>query len=104
MREKWVEAPRITGNEELARKFSVSPMAMRLIRSRAGMSEEEVREYLCGTIDELADPYLMKGMRDAVSLLQEKIRRGFRIRIIGDYDIDGVNATHILITALRRCV
>ena len=102
MREKWVEAPRITGNEELARKFSVSPMAMRLIRSRAGMSEEEVREYLCGTIDELADPYLMKGMRNAVSLLQEKIRQGFRIRIIGDYDIDGVNATHILITALRR--
>ena len=102
MREKWVEAPRITGNEELARKFSVSPMAMRLIRSRAGMSEEEVREYLCGTIDELADPYLMKGMRDAVSLLQEKIRQGSRIRIIGDYDIDGVNATHILITALRR--
>ena len=102
MREKWVEAPRITGNEELARKFSVSPMAMRLIRSRAGMSEEEVREYLCGTIDELADPYLMKGMRDAVSLLQEKIRQGSRVRIIGDYDIDGVNATHILITALRR--
>lgn len=102
MREKWVEAPRITGNEELAQKFSVSPMAMRLIRSRAGMSEEEVREYLCGTIDELADPYLMKGMRDAVSLLQEKIRQGSRIRIIGDYDIDGVNATHILITALRR--
>lgn len=66
------------------------------------MSEEEVREYLCGTIDELADPYLMKGMRDAVSLLQEKIRQGSRIRIIGDYDIDGVNATHILITALRR--
>ena len=102
MREKWVEAPRITGNEELAQKFSVSPMAMRLIRSRAGMSEEEVREYLCGTIDELADPYLMKGMRDTVSLLQEKIRQGSRIRIIGDYDIDGVNATHILITALRR--
>lgn len=102
MREKWVEAPRITGNEELARKFSVSPMAMRLIRSRAGMSEEEVREYLCGTIDELADPYLMKGMRNAVSLLREKIRQGSRIRIIGDYDIDGVNATHILITALRR--
>ncbi len=103
MREKWVEAPKITGNEELARKFSVSPMAMRLIRSRAGESEAEVREYLCGTIEELADPYLMKGMREAVSLLREKIREGASIRIIGDYDIDGVNATHILITALRRC-
>ncbi|HIR97228.1 MAG TPA: DHH family phosphoesterase, partial [Candidatus Merdisoma faecalis] len=103
MREKWVEASKITGNEELARKFSVSPMAMRLIRSRAGESEAEVREYLCGTIEELADPYLMKGMREAVSLLREKIREGASIRIIGDYDIDGVNATHILITALRRC-
>ena len=51
MKERWVEAPRITGNEELARKFGVSPMAMRLIRSRAGESEEEVREILrrvCG--------------------------------------------------------
>ena len=102
MKERWVEAPRITGNEELARKFGVSPMAMRLIRSRAGESEEEVREYLQGSIDELAAPYLMKGVREAAGLLREKIRAGARIRIIGDYDIDGVNAAHILITALGR--
>lgn len=102
MREQWEEAPKITGNQELAQKFSVSPMAMRLIRSRAGESEEEVREYLQGTIEELADPYLMKGMKEAVSLLRRKIREGASIRIIGDYDIDGVNATHILITALKR--
>ena len=102
MREQWEEAPKITGNQELAQKFSVSPMAMRLIRSRAGESEEEVREYLEGTIEELADPYLMKGMKEAVSLLRRKIREGASIRIIGDYDIDGVNATHILITALKR--
>ena len=100
MKERWVEAPRITGNEELARKFGVSPMAMRLIRSRAGESEEEVREYLQGSIDELADPYLMKGVREAAGLLREKIRAGARVRIIGDYDIDGVNAAHIPITAL----
>ena len=102
MKEKWVEAPKIQGNQELAQKFSVSPMAMRLIRSRAGESEEEVREYLYGSIEELSDACQMKGMREAVSLLREKIREGARIRIIGDYDIDGVNATHILITALRR--
>ncbi len=102
MKEKWVETPKIQGNQELAQKFSVSPMAMRLIRSRAGESEEEVREYLYGSIEELSDACQMKGMREAVSLLREKIREGARIRIIGDYDIDGVNATHILITALRR--
>lgn len=102
MRERWEEAPRIEGNQELAGKFSVSPMAMRLIRSRAGEDEAAVREYLRGDISELADPYLMKGMKEAVLLIKKKIQEKASIRIIGDYDIDGVNATHILVTALRR--
>ena len=102
MKEQWIEAPRIDGNQELAAQFHVSPMAMRLIRSRAGESEAEVRAYLYGTLDDLADARLMKGMTEAVELLLEKIRAGASIRIIGDYDIDGVNATHILVTGLRR--
>ena len=102
MKEQWIEAPRIEGNQELAAQFHMSPMAMRLIRSRAGESEAEVRAYLCGTLDDLADARLMKGMTEAVALLLEKIRAGASIRIIGDYDIDGVNATHILVTGLRR--
>ena len=102
MKEQWIQAPKIDGNQELAAQFHVSPMAMRLIRSRAGESEAEVRAYLCGTLDDLADARLMKGMTEAVALLLEKIRAGASIRIIGDYDIDGVNATHILVTGLRR--
>lgn len=102
MNEQWIEAPRIEGNQDLAAQFHVSPMAMRLIRSRAGESEAEVRAYLYGTLDDLADARLMKGMTEAVALLLEKIRAGASIRIIGDYDIDGVNATHILVTGLRR--
>lgn len=102
MKEQWIEAPRIDGNQELAAQFHMSPMAMRLIRSRAGESEAEVRAYLYGTLDDLADARLMKGMTEAVALLLEKIRAGASIRIIGDYDIDGVNATHILVTGLRR--
>ncbi|MEQ2470977.1 single-stranded-DNA-specific exonuclease RecJ [Laedolimicola intestinihominis] len=102
MKEQWIEAPRIEGNQELAAQFHMSPMAMRLIRSRAGESEAEVRAYLYGTLDDLADARLMKGMTEAVALLLEKIRAGASIRIIGDYDIDGVNATHILVTGLRR--
>lgn len=102
MNEQWIQAPKIDGNQELAAQFHVSPMAMRLIRSRAGESEAEVRAYLCGTLDDLADAHLMKGMTEAVALLLEKIRAGASIRIIGDYDIDGVNATHILVTGLRR--
>lgn len=102
MKEQWIEAPRIEGNQDLAAQFHVSPMAMRLIRSRAGESEAEVRAYLYGTLEDLADARLMKGMTEAVALLLEKIRAGASIRIIGDYDIDGVNATHILVTGLRR--
>ena len=102
MKEQWIEAPRIDGNQELAAQFHMSPMAMRLIRSRAGESEAEVRAYLCGTLEDLADARLMKDMTEAVELLRQKIRVGATIRIIGDYDIDGVNATHILVTGLRR--
>ena len=102
MNEQWIEAPRIEGNQDLAAQFHVSPMAMRLIRSRAGLSEAEVRAYLYGTLDDLADARLMKGMTEAVELLCQKIQAGATIRIIGDYDIDGVNATHILVTGLRR--
>lgn len=102
MNEQWIEAPRIEGNQDLAAQFHVSPMAMRLIRSRAGESEAEVRAYLYGTLEDLADARRMKGMTEAVELLRQKIRVGATIRIIGDYDIDGVNATHILVTGLRR--
>ena len=102
MKEQWIEAPRIEGNQELAEKFGVSPMAMRLLRSRAGESEAEVRSYLYGTLEDLADARRMKGMTEAVALLLKKIREGAPIRIIGDYDIDGVNATHILVTGLKR--
>lgn len=102
MKEQWIEAPRIEGNQELAAKFQVSPMAMRLIRSRAGESEEEVRSYLQGSLADLADARRMKGMEEAVGLLHRKIQEGKKIRIIGDYDIDGVNATHILVTGLAR--
>lgn len=102
MRERWIEAPRVEGNQEMAQKLGVSPLTVRMIRNRAGMSEEAVRDYLFGEMDSLADPLLMKGMKEAVSLLREKRDTGAPIRIIGDYDIDGVNATHILLMGLKR--
>lgn len=102
MEEKWVEAPRMEGNQELAAKLGVSPLLIRLIRNRAGEKEEEVRTYLQGDLRSLADPEKMKGMKEAVALLRKKVEEGRSLRIIGDYDIDGVNATYILLTALRR--
>ena len=90
------------GNREMAGRLRVSPLTVRMIRNRAGLSEEAVRDYLYGGIESLADPFLMKGMREAVDLLREKRDAGASVRIIGDYDIDGVNASFILLTGLRR--
>ncbi len=90
------------GNREMARELGVSPLAVRMVRNRAGMSEGEVREFLFGGMEELSDPFLMKGMREAVALLRGKRDEGAAVRIIGDYDIDGVNATHVLLTGLTR--
>ena len=74
MPERWKEAPRQTGNEELARRFGISPMTVRLIRSRGADSEEEIRRYLYGTLEDLCAPSLMKGIPEAVVLIEQKIK------------------------------
>ena len=61
MRERWVEAPRVEGNREMAGRLRVSPLTVRMIRNRAGLSEEAVRDYLYGGIESLADPFLKIG-------------------------------------------
>lgn len=99
---KWIEAQRQEGNSELAAKFHISPMTARLIRNRGVKSEEEMQEYLFGDLKDLHSSFLMKGMEEAVRLILHKIEKNVSIRIIGDYDIDGVNATHILLTGLER--
>ncbi|MBE5972253.1 MAG: single-stranded-DNA-specific exonuclease RecJ [Lachnoclostridium sp.] len=86
----------------LAARLGVSPVLVRIMRNRGLETEEEMRKYLFGTPDELYDGSLMKNMGLAVGILEEKLRDGAKVRIIGDYDIDGVCATYLLLTGLRR--
>lgn len=81
---------------QIAEKYHISPILARLIRNRDIIGDEAVDFYLNGTIADLYDGMLMKDMDRAVEILSEKIREEKRIRVIGDYDIDGVNATYIL--------
>lgn len=81
---------------KIAEKYHISPILARLIRNRDIVGDEAVDFYLNGTIADLYDGMLMKDMDRAVEILSEKIREEKRIRVIGDYDIDGVNATYIL--------
>ena len=80
----------------IARKYNISPITARLIRNRDVIGDEAIDFYLNGTIADLYDGMLMQDMDKAVEILAEKIEEEKRIRIIGDYDIDGVNATYIL--------
>lgn len=102
LEERWQEASRQEGNAKIAARFQISPMTVRLIRNRGVDTAEEMQQYLHGTLDDLYDPRLMKGVKEATELLKQKIKAGASIRVIGDYDIDGVNATYILLSGLRR--
>ena len=80
----------------IAEKYQISPIIARLMRNRDVIGDEAIDFYLNGTVDDLYDGLLMKDMDRAVDILKEKIEEGKKIRVIGDYDIDGVNATYIL--------
>ncbi len=80
----------------IAEKYHISPITARLIRNRDITGDEEIDLYLNGTIADLCDGMLMRDMDRAVEILAEKIREEKKIRVVGDYDIDGVNATYIL--------
>lgn len=87
--------------EKIAQQFHIDPVTARIIRNRGIENEEEMERYLHGTPDALYNPLLLKGMEPAVALLAEKIRSHSKIRIVGDYDIDGVCSTYLLYTAFR---
>lgn len=89
--------------DALAGRFGVSPVTARIIRNRDVEGEEEIDRYLHGTVRDLYDPHLLKDMDRAVFLLKEMIDGGKRIRIVGDYDIDGVCSTYLLYQGLTRC-
>ncbi len=102
MKEKWFVAMKKADFERIAKRHHISPILARLLRNRDVIGAEAIEEYLNGNITDLWDGMLMKDMDRAVEILAEKIRAGAAIRVIGDYDIDGVNATYILQEGLSR--
>ena len=100
--EKWVVAAKKADFNQIGQQFHIDPVIARLIRNRDVIGDEKIREYLLGTVDEIPSPWLMKDMEKAVDILEKKIQQQARIRIIGDYDIDGVISTYILLKGLTR--
>ena len=100
--ERWVLLRKGADFEAIGKKYQISPRLACLIRNRDVIGEEAVDRYLNGTISDLYDGMLMKDMDKAIDILKEKILEDKKIRVIGDYDIDGVNATYILLEGLDR--
>ena len=100
--EKWFVTMKKADFAAIGEKYQISPILARLIRNRDVVGDDAMDFYLNGTIADLYDGMLMKDMDRAVEILSEKIGGGDAIRVIGDYDIDGVNATYILQEGLSQ--
>lgn len=87
----------------IGNKFHIDPVTARIIRNREVIGDEEIHSFLAGTLQELPDVHLMQDLDLLVELLDQKINEKAKIRIIGDYDIDGVMSSYILYRALTKC-
>lgn len=98
---QWFISAKRADFESISRKFGISPVLARLIRNRDVIEEADIQKYLYGDLDALYSPFLLKDMEKAVELLLPRIRAKEKIRVIGDYDIDGVCAAYILVSGLK---
>lgn len=100
--EKWMLQTKRADFEELAKYHGISPVTARIIRNRDVVGMESMDKYLKGGLKDLYSPYLLKDMELTVTILMEKVREKKSIRIVGDYDIDGVCSTYLLYRALNE--
>lgn len=100
---KWILTTKRADFKGLGKKFNISPVTARIIRNRDLIEEKDIRMFLEGGRKDLHSPGLLKDADKMIEILQEKIAQKKHIRVIGDYDIDGVMATYILVSGLKRC-
>lgn len=100
--EKWVVAAKRADFNQIAQEFHIDPVIARVIRNRDVIGSEAIGKYLYGSRGQMYSPWLMKDMKKTVDILLQKAALHLPIRIIGDYDIDGIMATYILEQGLRN--
>lgn len=100
--EQWLEIRKSGRFDEIGKKYGIDPVVARIMRNRDVTEDGEIESYLNGTTASMGNPWLLKDAKEGAELLQEKIQEKKKIRIIGDYDIDGVMSTYILLQAIRE--
>ena len=100
---QWMVLNKKADFKVIGERFGIDQVTARIIRNRDIIEEEEIRKFLDGSIQDLNNPHLLYEAELLVKILVKKIKDQKHIRIIGDYDIDGVMSTHILRTAIKKC-
>lgn len=102
MQEEWRVYGKKADFKGISEQFDIDQVTARIIRNRDISESEDIRLYLRGTLEDCDPPFRMKGMDEIVDILGRKVSGGKSIRVVGDYDVDGICATYILVQALRR--
>ncbi len=100
---KWMVSAKKADFSKIAETFQIDPVIARIIRNRDIVGDAQIDFFLHGTIEDLYAPRLLYGMEKAVAFMLSKIEAGALIRVIGDYDIDGICSTYILLRGLQAC-
>ena len=100
---KWMVSAKKADFNGIAKRFGIDPVIARILRNRDLVTEEEIDRFLHDTPEDMHSPYLLKDVEKAADIIRNKIAEQKKIRIIGDYDIDGVCSTYILMTGLQTC-
>lgn len=99
---QWMVQTKRADFSGIAQKYGITPVTARIIRNRGVVEDEEIRRYLTGDLEDMYSPWLLPDMEKAAAIIKQKTEAGASIRVVGDYDIDGVCATYILLTALKE--
>jgi single-stranded-DNA-specific exonuclease len=94
--EKWFVAAKKADFDKWAHDFNITPVLARILRNRDLTDEEQVDRFLHGKLDDLHSPWLLKDMEKAVDIIIDAVTAKNKIRIIGDYDVDGICSSYIL--------
>lgn len=99
--EKWYVAAKKADFDKWAEEFQIDPVTARILRNRDLTDTDDIRKFLHGTLEDCYSPWLLKDMDKAVQLLRQAIADKTAVRVIGDYDVDGICSSYILTKGLQ---
>ena len=94
----------ITNSDVLkfSKKFGLCEQVIKIIMSRGYDTEQKISDFLWPEKNELQSPFKMKGMKEAITTINKAIADNKKILIFGDYDVDGISATAIMVKAFKK--